>query len=44
MNLKWKRKKKYNNKLKAFERVADTGGWADAEHTLMLQCVFTGKA
>lgn len=27
-----------------FERVADTCGWPDMECTLLLQCVFTGKA
>lgn len=27
-----------------FERVADDRGWPDEERTLMLQCVFTGKA
>ena len=27
-----------------FERVADVRGWPDEERTLMLQCVFTGKA
>lgn len=27
-----------------FERVADTRGWSDAEKTLLLQCILTGKA
>ena len=27
-----------------FERVADSRGWPDEDRTLMLQCVFTGKA
>lgn len=27
-----------------FERVADARGWPDEERTIMLQCVFTGKA
>lgn len=27
-----------------FERVADSRGWPNADRTLMLQCVFTGKA
>lgn len=27
-----------------FERVADTRGWPDSAHTLLLQCVFTGRA
>ena len=27
-----------------FERVADARGWPDVDRTLMLQCVFTGKA
>ncbi|XP_035806767.2 uncharacterized protein LOC118470711 [Amphiprion ocellaris] len=27
-----------------FERVAETRGWSDAERTLLLQCVLTGKA
>ena len=27
-----------------FERVADARTWPDSEHTLMLQCVLTGKA
>ena len=30
--------------LSLFERVADTRGWPDGEHTLLLQCVLTGKA
>lgn len=27
-----------------FERVADSRGWPDADRTLLLQCVLTGKA
>ncbi len=27
-----------------FDRVADVRGWPDEERTLMLPCVFTGKA
>uniref|UniRef100_A0A3B5QIF6 CCHC-type domain-containing protein n=1 Tax=Xiphophorus maculatus TaxID=8083 RepID=A0A3B5QIF6_XIPMA len=27
-----------------FERVADSRGWSDLDRTLLLQCVFTGKA
>lgn len=35
---------KLNEKDPDTERVADTRGWPDAECTLILQCVFTGKA
>lgn len=27
-----------------FERVAESRGWSDSDHTVLLQCVFTGKA
>lgn len=27
-----------------FEQVANARGWPDEEQTIMLQCVFTGKA
>ena len=38
---------KFNENVETFslfERVADSRSWPDAEQTLMLQCVFTGKA